>query len=148
MPKIDEVPRPMGKVTPVIKKVTKQLDEPQMELIHTSILPDEPIFAPQQQEDGTVLVFIKNEGVIGTGESYYVDCGVKIKYPSNFRLSARIWPDYCIRSLILSTHLVEEDRVFVVVTNVGKETICLNSGDPIAFLSLEPVFYFWGTHAS
>lgn len=137
--------RPIGKMTPVYPQVVKQLNEPLMEMVTTLIIPDDPIFDPQQQDDGTLLVFVKNAGVVGSGESYYVDCGIIIKHPANYRLSAKIWPDYCIRSLILATILTDEDRAFVVVTNVGKETICLNEGDPIAQLGLDPVFHFnWG----
>jgi dUTPase len=69
-----------------------------------------------------------------------VDCGVSIKVPMGFRLKIALTREFANRGLMITDYLTTDERVKVLVTNIGKELVVINKGDNLANAWLEPLY--------
>jgi len=134
----------------------KDYEAPKLHTVATKIVVDEEMFVPQYAPDASSATLVANLAPDHAGEkrvtlphraTVEVDCGVSIELPASFRVVVRALPALANKGLTIneSPHIIDKSnqgRIRPMVTNVGKEIIVINHGDPIAEMYIEPVYQF------
>lgn len=116
------------------------------------IIPDEPLFGFPDGEYVDFEAGAKTPDTkitIGHRNTAIIDCGLTVSIPSGYRLLAHPTPNNAQRGLLI-THVDNVDnRMRVIVTNVGKEIITLEHGEKFAIIHVEPIcFVDWKNNQS
>lgn len=107
--------------------------------VEFNISPDDPLFIPVQQEDGSFdLVANCGADVHGVKRNTItsrviqkIDCGFSIDLPRGYYLIIESLPEHTAKGLIVQS-AISEQRVGVWAHNLGKEIIVINNGEKIA----------------
>ena len=132
----------------------KDYIQPKLVNIATKIDADDPEFAPNlsptpeillkacipSQPDGTIVTH-----ALSFRSQAIVDCGFSMEIPAGYRAVIRGLPNLQSRGgyvIDARTETVGMHRVKVFAHNLGREIMVIKHGDPIASMTLEPVFFF------
>jgi len=145
--------KPKGKVTPLSKKsLAEKYTSPNIFNIATEISAEEIVFIPVYKDKNmadvrVVVPMLNHQGVQAVRLNHrtvqILDCGFSIKLPEGFRVRAeakRVWAN---RGLLVSHSFIEDDRLKLIIINIGQETpLVISHKENIAQIWIEPVYYF------
>jgi len=131
------------------KSPAKDWTSPSVQKVATEIIVDEPVFFPDV--DGNYVVLKANIPEDAAGRKIItlthrttevVDCGFSMKLPPGYRKEISAIESWANRGLVVTVPFVDDEKVKVMVTNVGKEIIVIQNYDSIARMVTLPVYMF------
>jgi dUTPase len=142
-----------GKMTPVVNKsLAAEYSVPNILNIATNISVEEDIFVPVYKDSNmadvrVVVPALNHQGVQAVRLNHrtvqVLDCGFNIKVPEGFRVKAEAKKAWANRGLFVSHCYVENDRLKLMITNIGQETpLVVSHKESIAQIWLEPIYFF------
>lgn len=144
--------KPQGKIKVVTKTKAKDYTAPNLFKIAVEILADDPEWMPVYTDpnwaDVKVIVPVLNhQGVqalrLNHRTTETLDCGFTLKIPAGFRLIWGTKPRWTRRGLLVSDAYLENDRLKLMITNIGHETpLIIDHKEIIAHIGLAPVYFF------
>lgn len=114
-------------------------------LIDCIVSADEPMFSCN---NGILLANIPKDAAGQTSirmahrTTILMDCGFSIKIPPGYTLKVALTQEFATKGLMIIEHVRKDDRVKVLLINIGKELVVINKGDNFANAWLESM-YFW-----
>lgn len=135
-----------GTVVPKVKESeVKTCCTPPLQKVATEIKADEPQFVPESNEQNTAVILkSKNPATLPHRSTTTVDCGFSMKLQPGWKTVVSALPYWANKGLIVTNSgvYINEGRVLIYVTNVGKEIISIRAGDEIAQMIIEPSYLF------
>lgn len=142
----------MGQVSPVIKKSAAANYSP-LKTIPIQITADEPVFVPQYDSSSSaadvfaLIPHLNHNNIQSLNlthrQLHIIDCGIKIKLEEGYRLQGSLATGWALRGLFLSQILIEQERLKLLVMNLGQETpLVIPHKCNIAKIWIEPVYLF------
>lgn len=146
-----------GEISAVLPSSPAQdYEAPKLHTVLTKIVVDDESFIPQYAPDASCVTLIANiepdhagmkRATLSHRTTVVIDCGLSMELSANYRAVIRAIPALANKGLTIneSPCIVDQSnhgRICVTVTNVGKEIIVINHGDPIAEMYVEPVYEF------
>lgn len=146
-----------GEVSTILQSSPAQdYEAPKFHTVLTKIVVDDKSFIPQYAPDASCVTLMANiepdhaglrRATLSHRTTATIDCGLSMELSANYRAVVKAIPDLANRGLTIneSPYVIDRSnhgRVCVTVTNVGKEIIVINHGDPVAEMYVEPVYEF------
>lgn len=122
--------------------------------VKTELQADEEIFIPKYPENSSCAELRANipldtntnqrKILMPHRATLMVDCGVNIKVPSGYKAVITSVEEQASKGLIITNApiVVEDGRISVMVSNIGKQIIAIEHGNVIAKMYLEPIYMF------
>ena len=155
--KTDSKKSKKGEVSAILPSSPAQnYQAPKLHTVATKLAVEEEMFVPQYAPDASCVTLMANVPPDHSGAkrvtmphraTVQIDCGVSIELASGYRAVVKVVPKLANRGLTIneSPRVIDASnhgRIEVTVTNVGKEIIVIEHGDPIAEMYVEPVYQF------
>jgi dUTPase len=145
--------KPKGKVSTAVKKsICEKYTAPNLFSIATEISSEESIFIPVYKETNVadvrvVVPALNHQGVQAVRLNHrtvqVLDCGFTIKVPAGFKVKAEAKKAWANRGLLITHAFIEDDRLKLMLTNIGQETpLVISHQESVAQIWLEPVYFF------
>jgi dUTPase len=140
---------PKGKVSTLIpKSPAEEYYNPDVRNVATKITADDPSFVPAYPPGGhaaDLVANLPNQQPVSLAHrmTAKVDCGFSMELPPGFRAVLSGNEQLANRGLMVTNpSSFVQGRVYVLVTNVGKEIIPIEHGMKVAQMSVEPAYFF------
>jgi len=145
--------KPVVKVKHILNKSKAEIyTQPNLFLVSTELVADEPEFTPVYNEPNLADVFIiapflDHLGVqalrLNHRSILVVDCGFSVKLPKGFQIRGATKKEWANRGLFVSQVYLENDRLKLTIVNIGTESpLVINHKSCIAQVWVEPVYFF------
>lgn len=122
----------------------KDYFEPTLKSAFLEYTADLPVYEPTVVNDGQSAVLkVKSSDRISLNHrtTVTINTGLKVDCGSGFKVRVEGLTDLASRGLFVAGSFQDqESRLFVIVTNIGKEIIALTDKDSFAVLSVEPIY--------
>ena len=153
----DKKAKKKGKASAILPdSPAKNYESPQLHTVATKVVVESEAFIPQYAAGSSCVNLMANLEPDHSGvkkvtlphrATVQIDCGVSIELPAGYRAVVKALPELANIGLIVNDgpHVIDESnhgKVKVTVTNVGKQIIVINDGDPVAQMYVEPVYLF------
>jgi dUTPase len=145
--------KPKGKVSAVAKKsLAEKYTTPNIFTIATEVSAEETLFLPVYKDKNmadvrVVVPSLNHQGIQAVRLNHrtvqILDCGFNIKLPEGFKVRVEAKRAWANRGLLISHSFIEDNRLKLMITNIGQETpLVISHKESIAQIWIEPVYFF------